>query len=167
MMLPARRHPLWLSTAILSAVVAGCGGGGGYIDFEAMAPQIVVNIVSAQNPLIAGKSSVVQVAVVNTSENEATNVLVQVAAPIGFEYLTATCRSSGAPICGPVSVQQLAGGLAFPSFPAGTEVSFFFDGVTTGAAGSQVVLSAAANVPGDLHPEDNSAVRYVPVVSAP
>ena len=54
-MLPARRHPLWLSTAILSAVVAGCGGGGGYIDFEAMAPQIVVNIVSAQSPLIAGK----------------------------------------------------------------------------------------------------------------
>jgi hypothetical protein len=54
---------------------------------------------------------------------------------------------------------QLAGGLAFPSFPAGTEVSFFFDGVTTGAAGSQVVLAAAADVPGDLHPEDDSAVR--------
>jgi hypothetical protein len=29
------------------------------------------------------------------------------------------------------------------------------------------VLAAAANVPGDLHPEDNSAVSYVPVVGAP
>lgn len=166
-MLPARSHLLWLSPAIVGAVVAGCGGGGGYIDFEAMMPQIVVNIETAQNPLVAGKSSVVQVAVVNTSENDATGVLVQVATPIGFKYQAVTCRSSGAPICGPVSVQQLAGGLPFPSFPAGTEVSFFFDGVTTGAAGSQVVLSATANVPGDLHPEDNSAVRYVPVVSAP
>jgi hypothetical protein len=46
-------------------------------------------------------------------------------------------------------------------------VSFFFDSVTTGAPGSQVVLTAAANVPGDLHPEDNSAVRYVPIVGAP
>jgi hypothetical protein len=166
-MLPARRQQLWLSAAIVSAVVAGCGGGYAYVDLEAEAPQVVVNIVPAQSPLIAGQASVVQAAVVNTSENEATNVLVHVAAPIGFEYRSVTCRSSGAPICGPVSVQQLAGGLVFPSFPAGTEVSFFFDGVTTGAAGSQVVLAAAANVPGDLHPEDNSAVRYVPVVSAP
>lgn len=166
-MLPSRMHALWLSGALVSALVAGCGGGYAYLDFEAMAPQIVVNIVSAQNPLIAGQASVVQVAVVNTSENEAKDVLVHVAAPIGFEYQSVTCLSSGAPICGPVSAQQLAGGLPFPSFPAGTEVSFFFDGITTGAAGSQVVLSAAANVPGDLHPEDNSAVRYVPVVSAP
>ncbi len=166
-MVASRKPALWLSIAMASAVVAGCGGGYAYLDFEAMAPQIVVNIVSAQNPLIAGQASVVQVAVVNTSENEANNVLVHVAAPIGFEYQSVTCRSSGAPICGPVSVQQLAGGLPFPSFPAGTEVSFFFDGITTGAAGSQVVLSASANVPGDLHPEDNSAVRYVPVVSAP
>ena len=166
-MSPARRHPLWLSSAMVSAVVTGCGGGYAYLDFEAEAPQIVVNIVSAQNPLIAGQASVVQAAVVNTSENEASNVLVHVAAPIGFEYQSVTCRSSGAPICPPASVQQLAGGLVFPSFPAGTEVSFFFDGITTGAAGSQVVLTASANVPGDLHPEDNSVVRYVPVVSAP
>jgi hypothetical protein len=151
----------------LSAVVGGCGGGGGYIDFEAEAPQIVVNIVSAQDPLVSGQSSVVQAAVVNTSENGATNVLVQLAAPIGFEYQSVTCLSSGASICPSVSVQQLAGGLLFPSFPAGTEVSFFFSGITTGAAGSQVVFVAAANVPGDLHPEDNSAVRSVPVVSAP
>lgn len=165
-MLPARSFPPWLPIAFVCAVVAGCGGGYAYLDFEAEAPQIVVNIVSSQNPLIAGQASVVQAAVVNTSENEASNVLVHVAAPIGFEYQSVTCRSSGAQICPPVSVQQLAGGLVFPSFPAGTEVSFFFNGVTTGAAGSQVVLVAAANVPGDLHPEDNSAVRYVPVVSA-
>jgi hypothetical protein len=151
----------------VSAVIAGCGGGGGYIDFEAMAPQVVVNIVSAQNPLIAGQPSVVQAALVNTSKNGTTNVLVQVAAPIGFEYQSVTCRSSGASICPPVSVQQLAGGLVFPSFPAGTEVSFFFNGVTTGAVGSQVVFVIAANVPGDMHPEDNRAVIYVPVVSAP
>ncbi|HQR72548.1 MAG TPA: hypothetical protein PLE54_18225 [Burkholderiaceae bacterium] len=166
-MFPARSYPLRYSSVLACAVVAGCGGGYAYIDFEAEAPQIVVNIVAAQNPLVAGRSSVVQAAVVNTSENEATNVLVHVAAPIGFEYQSVTCRSSGAPICPAVSVQQLAGGLVFPSFPAGTEVSFFFDGVTTGAPGSQVVLSAAANVPGDLHPEDNSAVSYVPVISAP
>ncbi|HQR19571.1 MAG TPA: hypothetical protein PLE54_05410 [Burkholderiaceae bacterium] len=166
-MLPARSYPLWLSGAVVSAVLAGCGGGGGYIDFEAMAPQVSVAIMSARNPLIAGQSSAVQAAVVNTSQNEATNVLVQVAAPIGFEYRSVTCLSSGASICPPVSVQQLAGGLPFPSFPAGTEVSFFFDGVTTGAAGSQVMLVVTANVPGDMHPEDNSAVRYVPVVSAP
>jgi hypothetical protein len=166
-MLPARKHPLWFPAAIVSAVLAGCGGGGGYIDLEAMTPQVVVNIVSAQNPLIAGQPSVVQVAVVNTSETAAADVLVQVAAPIGFEYRTVVCRSSGAAICGPVSVQQLAGGLAFPWFPAGTEVSFFFNGVTTGAAGSQVVFAATAKVPGDLHTEDNSAVRYVPVVGAP
>lgn len=89
-----RRIALWASSAVVCAVVAGCGGGGAYIDFEAMAPQIVVNIVSAQNPLIAGQASVVQSAIVNTSENEATNVLVHVAAPIGFEYKSVTCRSS-------------------------------------------------------------------------
>lgn len=166
-MLPAHGHPSRLSSALVCAAVAGCGGGYAYLDFEAEAPQVVVNIVSAQSPLIAGQASVVQAAVVNTSENEASNVLVHVATPIGFEYQSVTCRSSGAPICPPVSVQQLAGGVVFPSFPAGTEVSFFFDGVTTGAAGSQVVLTAAANVPGDLHPEDNSAVRYVPVVGPP
>ena len=164
-MRPARTCSLWIVSASISAVVAGCGGGGGYIDFEAEAPQVVVNIVSAQNPLIAGQPSVVQAAVVNTSKNGATNVLVQVAAPIGFEYQSVTCLSAGAAICPPVSVQQLAGGLVFPSFPAGTEVSFFFSGVTIGAAGSQVVFVIAANVPGDLHPEDNSAIRYVPVVA--
>lgn len=153
--------------ALACAVATGCGGGYAYLDFEEMAPQVVVNIISAQSPLVVGQASVVQAAVVNTSENEASNVLVHVAAPIGFEYKSVVCRSSGAPICPPVTVQQLAGGVVFPTFPAGTEVSFFFDGVTTGAAGSQVVLTAAANVPGDLHPEDNSAVRYVPVVGAP
>ena len=166
-MLLTRSCPLWLSSAFVCTVIAGCGGGYAYYDFEAEAPQVVVNIVSAQNPLIAGQASVVQAAVVNTSENEASNVLVHVATPIGFEYQSVTCRSSGPPICPPVSVQQLAGGVAFPSFPAGTEVSFFFNGVTIGAAGSQVVLAAAANVPGDLHPEDNSAFSYVPVVCAP
>src|SRR5512134_1308723 len=145
-MLRVRGYPLWLSSAFVSVVVAGCGGGAS-IDLEAELPQVVVNIVSAQNPLIAGQASVVQAAVVNTSEKGATNVLVQVAAPIGFEYQSVTCRSSGAPICPPVSVQQLAGGVVFPSFPAGTEVSFFFNGVTTGAVGSQVVLVVAANVP--------------------
>jgi hypothetical protein len=154
--------PSWLSTALVSATLAGCGGG---YYWEIEAPQVTVAIVSAQDPLIAGQPSVVQAAVVNTSEYEATSVLVQVAAPIGFQYQGVTCLSSGAAICPPVSVQQLAGGLIFPWFPAGTEVSFFFDGVTTGAVGSQVVLSVLANVPGDLHPEDNSAVRYVPVVA--
>lgn len=163
----ARTCTLWVTTALLSAAVAGCGGAGGYIDLESDTPHVSVAIVSARAPLIAGQTSTVQAAVVNTGEEDAPDVLVQIAAPIGFEYRSVICLSSGAAICPPVSVQQLAGGLVFPTFPAGTEVSFFFEGVTTGAAGSQAVFVIAANVPGDFHPEDNSAVSYVAVISAP
>jgi len=152
-----------LAGALVGAALTACGGA--YYDMEIEAPQVSVAIVSAQTPLIAGQASSVQAAVVNTSQYGATNVLVQVAAPIGFQYQNVICLSSGAPICPPVSVQQLAGGLFFPSFPAGTQVSFMFDGVTTGAAGSQVVLVVIANVPGDQHSEDNTAMRYVPVVA--
>jgi hypothetical protein len=165
----ARTYTFWLTSAFLSAALAGCGGGGGgaIFDLEAATPHVSVAIVSARAPLIAGQTSTVQAVVVNTGETGAGDVLVQVAAPIGFEYQSVTCLSSGAAICPLVSVQQLAGGVVFPSFPAGTEVSFFFNGVTTGAAGSQVLLAIAANVPGDLHPEDNSAVNYIAVVGNP
>lgn len=155
--------------ALACTLLLACGASGNWelidIDLDSEAPEGVVSIASSRNPLIAGQVSVVEATVVNTSAYGATNVVVQVAAPIGFQYQDLTCLSSPVAACPPVTLQQLTGGFVFQTYPAGTQVSFYLSGVTTGAVGSQAVFTVFASFPGDLHPENNRAVAYVPISS--
>lgn len=161
------RHRL-LSLAAALPLVA-CGGDGGESTSPAplpAGPDASVVMTSVRASLLPNQENGYTVTVRNVGAAAMGGATLTVPAVSGFTYESATCSATAGATCpAGTSVQALGAGIALPSMPVGGALGFRLDGVTTGAVGAVVNLSATIALSSDSVPGNNVAQRPMTILA--